>query len=44
MFDTCGVKYTEFPKSKRKTLTLKLDINKWYLVFICKVNKKTFTI
>ena len=27
MFDTCGVKYTEFPKSKRKALTLKLDIN-----------------
>lgn len=24
MFDECGVKYTEFPKEKRKTLTLKL--------------------
>lgn len=24
MFDECGVKYTEFPQEKRKTLTLKL--------------------
>ena len=24
MFDECGVKYTEFPEEKRKTLTLKL--------------------
>ena len=24
MFDECGVKYTEFPKEKRKTLTLNL--------------------
>ena len=27
MFDACGVKYTEFPKNKRKTIPLKLDIN-----------------
>ena len=26
MFDTCGIKYTEFPNNKRKTLSLKLDI------------------
>ena len=26
MFDTCGIKYTEFPKSKRRTLTLNLNI------------------
>lgn len=26
MFNACGVKYTEFPKAKRKTLTLNLDI------------------
>ena len=26
MFDACGIKYTEFPNNKRKTLSLKLDI------------------
>lgn len=26
MFDACNIKYKEFPKEKRKTLTLKLDI------------------
>lgn len=26
MFDACGIKYTEFPSNKRKTLSLKLDI------------------
>ncbi len=25
MFDECGVRYTEFPKEKRKTLTLNLE-------------------
>lgn len=26
MFDACGIKYTEFPNNKRKTLPLNLDI------------------